>query len=99
MPDRLAIPEGVSISALQLERDPQTGRVRFDWRPIEAICAANGIDIAVLRDEHEDNVAELLIEWYAAHLRAGGARDAVLDQLAAEASAEDQYGTRVGRGP
>ena len=37
----------------------------------------------------EDALAALITTWYAQHLAAGGARDAVADDLIAEARAED----------
>lgn len=64
----------------------------FDWAPIEKICDANGIDIAVFRDGPEDNVAGLLAHWYGAHLAAGGAPDQVQEQLRLEVFYEDTFG-------
>ena len=82
------IPEGVTIDSLGLTRDPHTGDVRFDWTPLERICAASGIDPALLREHDEGNVAGLLVAWYAHHLAEGGAHNAVLDELTAEATVE-----------
>ncbi len=43
----------------------------------------------------EDALAALITTWYAQHLAAGGARDAVADDLIAEARAEDAAGQAV----
>lgn len=85
------IPDDVQFSDLKLARDAD-GHVSFDWSPIERICAASGIDVAVLRDGHEDNVAGLLAGWYRRHIAAGGAPDPVQEDLIAEAMAEDAAG-------
>jgi len=88
---QIAIPGDVLFADLKLARDPD-GQVSFDWSPIEKICAASGLDIAHLRDGPEDNVAALIVAWYAEHLRNGGARDPVEDDLIAETVAEDAAG-------
>lgn len=86
------IPDGLEFAALKLSRDPTTGAVDFDTAPIVAICAASGLDARLFTDSPEDNAAGLLAAWYAQHLAAGGARDAVMDDLINEAAAEDQRG-------
>lgn len=86
-PVEITIPESARFADLKLGRLPGGG-VMFDWAPIQLICDASGIDLAVFRDSDEGNVAGLLLEWYAAHLRSGGRRDAVADDLFAEALAE-----------
>lgn len=86
------IPDGVEFSALKISRDPATGDVDFDWAPILAICQASGIDPAMFRDADEGNVSGLISRWYAQHLAAGGSRDAAMDELIAEARAEDAHG-------
>jgi len=88
----ISIPEGMDFANLKLERDPVTGTIRFDWLPIEAICAASGLDIALFREQHEDNVSGLIVAWYAEHLRQGGHPDPVQEQLLSEVQAEDTYG-------
>lgn len=84
----IRIPETIEFSALNLSRDID-GHVSFDWKPIDAICTASGINSAVFRDMPEDNVAGLIIQWYSIHLQHGGHRDAVADQLLAEVALED----------
>jgi len=88
---RLAIPDDLAFEALKLTRDPRTGEVEFDWAPIEAICAASGVDVEVFKHgpEAEDNVSALIVAWYWAHLACGGAPDAVQEQIIAEVAAED----------
>ena len=86
----ITIPAGLEFSALQLSRDPVTGSVSFDWKPIETICAASGIDSQTFRAQHEDNVAGLIVAWYVQHRQGGGLADPVAEQLLAEVEAEDQ---------
>lgn len=101
LPVGFAIPDGVAFADLKMTRHPQTGDVSFDWAPIEAICAANGVDVALLRDTHEDNVGEFLVAWYESHRSAGGPPDLVAEQLLAEVQAEagrGQAGVQAGPG-
>lgn len=96
---RITIPEGLDFEALQLARDPITGEVEFDRSPIDEICAASGIDPALFWQSPEDNLAGLIILWYAEHRARGGAPDPVQEQLLAEVQAEDEHGEhRVQRG-
>lgn len=95
---RIVIPEGLSFEALKLTR-ASTGPVKFDWAPIEQICAGSGIDIALLRDGPEDNVAGLIIGWYAEHRAHGGAPDPVAEDLIDEARAEDAHGSGLSHQP
>ena len=91
-PAQARIPDDLDFSALRLSRDPQTGAGDFDWRPIAAICEGSGLDAALFIDGPEDNAAALISAWCAEHLARGGARDATMDDLIAEAAAEDQHG-------
>lgn len=88
---RLAIPDDIEFSALRLARDAD-GAVSFDWAVIERICRANNLPVELLREGQEDNVAALLIGWYSAHRNAGGAPDAVAEDLLAEVQTEDAAG-------
>ena len=88
----IALPDGINFADLKLTRQP-SGAVSFDWRPIETICAANGLDIAIFREQDEDNVAGLIVTWYQVHLATGGERDATADDLLAEVAAEDASGS------
>lgn len=88
---RLAIPDDIDFAALHLARDAD-GAVSFDWAVIERICRANNLPVELLREGPEDNLAGLLIGWYSAHRNAGGAPDAVAEDLLAEVQAEDAAG-------
>lgn len=59
---RIKIPTGINFADLNLARDPSTGEVLFNWKPIETLCDYNGLDIAVFRERHEDLVAEAQLE-------------------------------------
>lgn len=89
---RVVIPPEVNFADLKMSRDSATGDVAFDWAPIEQICKASGIDIRLLRDQPEDNVAGVLSMWYAQHRASGGAPDAAMDEMIAEADIEDTHG-------
>lgn len=95
---QIIIPDDVRFSDLRLARESD-GMVSFDWSPIERICAASGIDVALLRDGPEDNVSSLVVAWYAEHLRHGGERDPVQDDLIAETIAEDAAGQHASLPP
>jgi len=96
---KVTIPEGVNFADLHLARDPATGAVSFDWTPIERICEASGIDVATLRHAPEDRVAGMIVTWYEHHRAAGGARDAVQEDLIAETVAENRRGGGVSHHP
>jgi hypothetical protein len=88
----IIIPGSVKFSDLDLSRDPITGEIAFSWEPIEIICQHSGIDSDLFRHQTEDNVAELITRWYAAHIDGGGARDPIADQLIDEVLFEDLLG-------
>lgn len=88
---RIAIPDDVQFADLRYAREAD-GSASFDWAPIERICEASGIDVAMFRDAPEDNVAALLIRWYTAHRANGGTPNAAMDDLIAEAMIEDAAG-------
>ena len=95
---RVAIPEGLDFSDLHLTREAD-GSVSFDWGVIERICAASGMPVELLRDCPEDNVAGLVIGWYQAHRKRGGAADPVAEDLIGEVIAEDSAGQHVSHAP
>ena len=97
-PLTIQVPDDLEFSALKLARDAD-GMVSFDWRPIETICEASGIDIAIFRQAPEDNIASLLTAWYVEHRRRGGAPDLVQEDLIAEAAIEDSRGGGVSHAP
>lgn len=89
---RITIPDDLDYADLKLSRDAVTGAVEFDWTPIERICEASDLDVALFRDSTEDNLSALLVAWYSEHLARGGAPDAVQEQILAEVEAEDRLG-------
>lgn len=95
----VSIPHGLDFADLKLVRNPQTGGVGFDWSPIESICAASGIDIALLRDGPDDNVSGLIVAWYSDHRARGGAPDPVQEDLIAEMLAENEHGDGLSHEP
>jgi hypothetical protein len=95
---KIAVPDDVDFADLNLHRI-KTGEVVFDWEPIEKICAANNIDVAIFKNAHEDNVASLLVGWYHQHLLRGGARNATQDDLMQEAVLEDLRGGGISHQP
>lgn len=95
---RITIPAGLDFADLKLARDPD-GAVSFDWTPIERICAASGLDMSLFRESAEDSLAGLVAAWYREHLRRGGARDAVQDDLIAEVEVEERLGQVVSLPP
>ena len=88
----IRVPDSVGFADLKLARDPTTGAVSFDWGPIDAVCAESGIDPALFRDQDEDNVAGLIVAWYAEHCQRCGAPDRIAEQLIAEVAAEEIAG-------
>lgn len=95
---KISIPEGLDFADLHLARDPD-GAVSFDWGPIERICTASNISVALLRDSAEDNVAGLIAAWYAEHRARGGAVDATAEDLLMEIEAENAAGQNVSHKP
>lgn len=88
----LIIPSNINFSDLKLMRDPKTGHVTFDWKPIELICTANNMDSNFFIDNPENVIATFVNAWYAQHLALGGEKDPVQEELIAEVIAEDKYG-------
>jgi hypothetical protein len=93
MPElKIRLPEEIDFASLRLSRDPLTRQISFEWEPIESLCECSGIDAEIFLHGPQSNVAGLLVAWYAEHLRSGGQRDPVADQILSEAIAEAQYG-------
>lgn len=95
---KISIPDGINFADLNLGRSA-SGSITFNAEIINAICEHSGIDPKVFWDSHEDNMAGLIIEWYANHLKNGGERDLIADDLIAEAMAEDQLGGGISYPP
>ncbi len=90
----IAIPNGLTFSELGLSRKSD-GNVCFDWAVIDRICKASGLPVEMFRDSPEDNVSGLIVGWYQAHRKHGGASDPVAEDLIAEVLAEEKTGQTV----
>jgi hypothetical protein len=87
---RIKIPEGIKFADLKLARNATTGEVSFKWAPVEAICNETGLDIEIFRKGREDNIAELIVAWYAAaQEQESEVFDPVAEELITEVLAED----------
>jgi hypothetical protein len=89
---KIHLPEDIDFASLHLSRDPLTRQISFESEPIEALCERSGIDPEIFLNGPQINVAALLAAWYAEHLRSGGPRDPVADQIFIEAITEAHYG-------
>lgn len=87
----IAIPAGLDFSDLRLVRDP-SGDLSFDTAAIARIEQASGLPDGHFMASPEDALGELIMQWYRMHRAAGGAPDAVAEDLIAEARAEDERG-------
>lgn len=87
----LIIPDNVGFSDLKLSLAPD-GSLEFDTEPLNKICSASGIDASNLEDEQ---VMVLILKWYAMHIKAGGAADAVAEDMLGEVCAEDATGQQA----
>jgi len=95
---KITIPNAINFADLHLAYGP-AGQIEFSWSPLEAICAASSLDIALLRESHEDTVAGLIVSWYIEHRRNGGTPDPTAENLAAEVIAEDARGGGISYPP
>ncbi|MBP7657197.1 MAG: hypothetical protein KA742_11720 [Pseudoxanthomonas sp.] len=95
---RIAIPDDIEFADLRMAREPD-GSVSFDWSVIERICNTSGLPVELLRDAPEENVVGLIQSWYEIHRQHGGAPDPVIEDLAAEAAAEDAAGQPYSHAP
>lgn len=86
----VAIPDDLTFADLRLGREPD-GSVSYDPAIVTRICEASGLDPALMHEAPEDNVAGLIVAWYASHLAGGGAPDPVAEQISAEVRAEDHH--------
>lgn len=96
---KIKIPAGMDFAELRLARDPETGGVLFDWEPVERLCKINNLDIEVFRLAPEDNVAGLIVAWYAEHRAHGGEPDATAEELLVEVILEDERGGGISHPP
>ena len=69
---QMTIPEGIQFADLKAQRDPD-GHVSYPIDVITHICAANHIDPDTIMSD-EDNIAGMVVTWYARHRELGGDR-------------------------
>lgn len=81
------VPDDLEFADLHLARHTD-GSIMFEWGPIERICEASDLDVALFRHAPEDNVGGLIAAWYVEHRHAGGEPDPVAEDLIAEIRAE-----------
>ena len=77
--NELVVPEDLDFADLEIEREPKTDRLLFRPEPIARVAAANGQNPAEVLAS-EDLSMWFIMEWYVAHLGAGGAIDPVLQE-------------------
>lgn len=71
----------------------------FDIGVIKQICDASGLPLTMFTESPEDNLAQLVMAWYARHRESGGDPDPVVEDLIAEVIAEDSAGQRYSHKP
>ena len=78
----LALPDHVTFTDLQLEREPVTGRLPYLPAPLSELVTLNGDDPArVVADE--DLACWYIAEWYVTHRLVGGDANDVAEQIVA----------------
>jgi hypothetical protein len=85
----VSVPEHIVFADLNLHRKSD-GKVYFDWAPIHEVCQASGVDADAL---DYANVTRLILAWYQAHRRSGGAPDATIEDLMSEVTIERRCGS------
>lgn len=95
----VVIPTDVAFSDLNLQHDPRSGGVVFEYRPIERICEASGIELDALAETDEERLGEFVMSWYMEHLAHGGEPDGVADSIIEEMSLMEQAGQRYSYPP
>lgn len=88
----VVIPYDVSFNDLNLQLDPVTGGVVFEYSPILKICEASGIDPDDFAECCEERLGEFLISWYVEHRAQGGQSDHIADSLIEEMELMKQAG-------
>ena len=78
--NELLIPDGLAFGDLALSRDPETKRPRFKMSVFAALCKVNGFGPAPTV-ANSDLAVWIILEWYQAHLAAGGKRDRVAERM------------------
>jgi hypothetical protein len=86
------------FAGLELTRDPRTGTLTYSVAALTSILESQQIDPAGIIGD-EDQVAEILIRWYIANRNFCGDVNPGIEQVIAEAMAEDEFGAeRAQRG-
>ena len=89
MVNTLIIPTDLAFEDLDLQRSQETHNLLFSPATLAEVCRCSGLDpVAVLADK--DLSCWVICEWYVAHIAAGGAPDAVAEQMLTEASAAQE---------
>lgn len=94
----IVIPPGLAFADLKLARDAD-GMVSFDTAVIARIEAASGLPDGHFMAQAEGALADLVTQWYRAHLAAGGAPDPTQEDLIGEVRAEDAAGQHASHAP
>lgn len=87
----VAIPAGLEFSDLKLRRE-SNGDVSFETAVLRRICEASSIDPEQIL-AGEEAVSRLIVAWYGAHIKGGGAPDPTGEDLIAEAMIEGARGS------
>ncbi len=75
----LSVPETLDFADLGLWHDQDTGAIQFNWSAVHELADHNQINRSVF--DNSDNVATLIVTWYAAHLQNGGAKDMAAERM------------------
>lgn len=94
----IRVPTDLQFADLKLARAAD-GDVSFDSGVISRIEAASGLPTGHFMSQSEVAVADLIVQWYRAHLATGGASDPVAADLVAEARIEDERGGGLSHQP
>lgn len=94
----ISIPTGLTFADLKLARSAD-GMVSFDTSVIARIEAFSGLPEGHFLGRPEDELSDLITQWYRAHLAAGGAPDPVQEDLIGEVRAEDAAGQHASHAP
>lgn len=88
----VTIPDGLEFADLKLRRESD-GDVSFDPAVLRRICEASRIDPEQILSAGEDAVSGLIVAWYGAHIKRGGAPDPAAEDLISEALVEGERGS------
>ena len=85
---RIKIPEHIDFKELDLKRDRLTGAVSFNLGVVVQICQNSGLALEHLLNNNGNgngnSISDFLNTWYASHLKKGGEKDPVMDELIRE---------------